>query len=362
MTIGFLSSSTGWGGLEQNLLRHARWMLLDGHEVIIFAVSGTPLWTAASEMNRTAIDRFRRYLNHSDARRMAHGLRAAEVDVLWSRDPRDLSAAGRAAMLARIPFVFQQGMQLSGPKLMPWHRTRYGRVTKWVAPLQWLKAQVETWTPVPPERVAVIPLGLEQRWFDPPMQRMAARSACELPFDKRLVGCFGRLDALKGQDTLIRALQHLPTIWEAVIVGDNTVNDERDMRAELEQLAKSCGVADRVHFRAAMADLRPAYDAVDVVAICSEAETIGMVTLEAMAAGCAVVGTKSGGTPELFLHGRVNGRALWGAGDEAGLALSIEQGPFRADRKALETQFSEQRVREQWQTLLNSLPTRRQKP
>lgn len=362
MTIGFLSSSTGWGGLEQNLLRHARWMREDGFVTVVFAVENTPLWRAAEDLDRVAIERHRRYFNHRDARYVAWQIGKADVDALWSRDPRDLSAGGRATALARVPFVFQQGMQLSGPKLMPWHATRYGRVTKWIAPLQWLKAQVETWTPVPPDRIEVIPLGIEDKWFEPPQQRMAARSACGLPFDKRLVGCIGRLDPLKGQDTLIRALVHLPTIWEAVIVGDNTVNDQRDMRAELQALAEERGVADRVHFRAAMADLRPAYDAVDVVAICSEAETIGMVTLEAMAAGCAVVGTKSGGTPELFLHGRVDGRALWGAGDEAGLAKSIELGPFRADRKALEAQFSERHVRQQWQSLLRSLPPRGQKP
>lgn len=362
MTIGFLSSSTGWGGLEQNLLRHARWMCEDGFASVVFAVENTPLWRAAEDLDRVAIERYRRYINHRDARQLAWQMGKADVDALWSRDPRDLSAGGRAAALARVPFVFQQGMQLSSPKLMPWHATRYGRVTKWIAPLQWLKAQAETWTPVPPDRIEVIPLGIEDKWFEPPQQRMAARSACGLPFDKRLVGCIGRLDPLKGQDTLIRALAHLPTIWEAVIVGDNTVNEQRDMRAELQALAEELGVADRVHFRPAMTDLRPAYDAVDVVAICSEAETIGMVTLEAMAAGCAVVGTKSGGTPELFLHGRVDGRALWGAGDETGLAKSIEQGPFRADRKALEAQFSQRHVRQQWHSLLRSLPPRGQKP
>lgn len=362
MTLAFLSSSSGWGGLERNLLRHARWLSSNRHRSVVLAVEGTPLWNAAADLDRVAIVRHHRYAHGSAARQMARQLKAIGALLLWTRDPRDLGIGGRAAERSGIPFLFHQGMQLAGPKLMPWHVRRYQRIGCWVAPLGWLKTQVEAWTPVPGERIETIPLGLDDSWFEPPAQRMAARSDCGLPRDKRLVGCFGRLDALKGQDVLIRSLQHLPEIWEAVLVGDNTVNDNRNMRQELEQVARQTGVAHRVHFLPAMDPLRPAFDAVDVLAMCSTSETIGMVTLEAMAAGCAVVGTRSGGTPELFLRGRVDGRALWAPGDERELARCIEAGPFRADREAVANEFGQSQVIAQWESLLERLLSPQEKP
>jgi len=362
MKIGFLSSSTGWGGLERNLLRHARWMEELGHEICLFCIQDSRLWTEGNGTTRVNIQRHHRYLHWKAGRALYALLLSHDVDVLWTRDPRDLGICGQAASRMGIPLIFQQGMQLAGPKLMPWHQRRFRRVSRWVSPLHWLQAQVQTWTPVPAENIQVIPLGLETTWWAPPQQRMAARSALGWPLERRLVGCFGRLDSLKGQDVLIRALAQLPTLWEAVFVGDNTINDDRDMLGELKQLAQKLGVQHRVHFYPSMEVLRPAYDAVDVLAICSASETIGMVTLEAMTAGAAVVGTSSGGTPELFLRGEVDGKALFPPGDPQALAQCIERGPFRANRETLRQQFEEKLVKNQWKALLENLTSAQQKP
>jgi glycosyltransferase involved in cell wall biosynthesis len=341
--------------LEQNLLRHARLLAAEDIEPVLFVIPETRLAEAGSDLEQVAIARHPRYFNGRAARELGQQIRQARVDVLWSRDPRDLSAAGKAVLVAGIPFVFQQGMQLASPKLTPWHRLRYSRVTRWIAPLHTLEAQIKMWTHVPHDRIRVIPLILENHWFEPAQQRSAARSAVGLPLDKRLVGCFGRLDPLKGQDTFIRALRHLPTIWHGVIVGENTVNDSRNFEQELRELAEAEGVADRLHFLPPRKDLRSAYDAVEIVAMCSVAETIGMVTLEAMAAGCGIVGTRSGGTPELLLQGRVSGQALFEPGNDKALAAAIEAGPFRADRSQLQETFGEEAVLNAWRELLAQL-------
>jgi glycosyltransferase involved in cell wall biosynthesis len=36
----------------------------------------------------------------------------------------------------------------------------------------------------------------------------------------------------------------------------------------------------------------------------TKAETFGMVTIEAMASGCKIVGSNAGGTPEILEHGK----------------------------------------------------------
>ena len=56
-------------------------------------------------------------------------------------------------------------------------------------------------TPLRPEQMRVIPLGLDSTWFDPPpFDREAARKMLDLPGEPKIVGCFGRIDPLKGQE------------------------------------------------------------------------------------------------------------------------------------------------------------------
>ena len=72
----------------------------------------------------------------------------------------------------------------------------------------------------------------------------------------------------------------------------------------MRALVKEKELQWRVHFRPYLDFPRPAYVASDAVAVCSQQESVGTVTLEAMASGCAIVGTENGGTGELLANGR----------------------------------------------------------
>jgi len=351
MNLAFLTSSTGYGGLEQNLVRHARWMRERGHRVTVFCVPDSPTAAAAeAELGGEAVRamrRQRRYFPGPVVRELVPQLKG--VDVLWVRDPRDLALAGRAARKAGIACIFQQGMQLPRPRRMPWHRVRYGRVTRWVAPLEYLREEVLRNTPLDPRRVRVIPLGLEDRWYGPLPDVQEARAALKLPEDVRLVGCFGRLDPLKGQHVLIEALVHLPESTHALLLGDATVNADGGYAAGLAPRAQALGVAHRVHFRPGMQELQTAYAALDVFALCSASESIGMVTLEALACGLAVVGTASGGTPEVLGHGQ------WGLlvppGDAEALARAVEVARPQERRGEAVAQNARGGVVDRWEAL-----------
>lgn len=328
MNIGFLSSSTGWGGLERNLLRYATWMRETGHAAVGFVVAGTPLAAHAED----AVDevvcfaRQTRYLPLLAAARMGRELRKRKVEVLWVRDPRDLAFAGLAAQRAGIPLIFQQGMQIARPKHQPWHRARYSRVTRWVAPSQTMAEQALAHTPLRPDQVSVIPLALDPSWFAPRDHR--ARERWEWPDKARVVGLFGRLDPLKGQAELLHALAELPG-WHGWFIGEPTPNAPGDHRAELEQLAQELGIADRVRFDPPTSELRSAYDAVDAFAMCSASETFGMVTLEALSRGVPVIGTNSGGTPELLKN--QPGTTLYAPGDVSALVAALQALPVSAE-------------------------------
>jgi phosphatidylinositol alpha-1,6-mannosyltransferase len=124
------------------------------------------------------------------------------------------------------------------------------------------------------------------------------------------VVCVSRLVARKGQDVLIRAL---PLVRERVRGARLLVVGDGPDAARLRRLARDCGVDDEVVFAGAVpaAEL-PAHHAVgDVFALpCRtrggglDVEGLGIVLLEAAAAGLPVVAGRSGGAPETVQEGR----------------------------------------------------------
>lgn len=150
-------------------------------------------------------------------------------------------------------------------------------------------------------RCRVVPLGVPLDGFattDP-----AYVAALRARFPGPLVLFVGRLRYYKGADRLVRAMAHVPA--RAIFVGgDATVR-----RADLEQLAASLGVAERVHFVGEQPEpeLRAFYHAADVFVLpaVERSEAFGMVQVEAQAAGLPVVTTELGtGTSYVTLHGR----------------------------------------------------------
>jgi glycosyltransferase involved in cell wall biosynthesis len=109
-----------------------------------------------------------------------------------------------------------------------------------------------------------------------------------------------RLIVRKGLDTLIIALarsQHPDLSLD--IAGDGPI------RASLERLAVSIGVADRVRFHGFLdpGNLARLRAQADIFVLASVAESCSMALLEAMAAGLPLIATKVGGTIELVEHG-----------------------------------------------------------
>lgn len=292
------TSSKGWGGLERNLVVMAQWMTEAGHAVQLGAHPQSPVARHAPAcLPPNAV--------HAVATPRQLTRWVSGSDVLWVRDPRDLRAAAAVSRRTGVPLVVQQAMQIATPKTKPWHKRRYAMVTAWVSGLDWLATQAVAHTPLTPSRCHVIPLPLEARWFEPkPTNPSALRTQLGLPIGTALVGTVGRLDPGKGQRWLLESLPMLPENVHAVWVGSNTVDTGVDEQAWLAKRADDLGVASRIHWVPETSNVRDHVDCLDVFAMTSKAETIGTVTLEAMARRVPVVGARSGGTSELLAGGR----------------------------------------------------------
>ncbi len=355
MRLAFLSSSLGWGGLERNLQRYAHWMQTAGHFVEVNAVPESPLANSIAHANfpLRLIARQRRYFPLTASRALKSYLLKNRFDALWIRDPRDLPLAALATRGIQCQLIFQQGMQIPQPKKNPWHRMRFSAVDVWVSPLECLRQEALKNTPLRPNQIHVIPLALENSWFEVPEPKADARASWNLPVTAKIIGLFGRIDPLKGQRDLLRALAEPEgKDWHAFIVGENTPDGSGpDHLKALKEFAKDLQVENRIHWRPQSDDLTAAYDCCDVYAMCSSSETFGMVTIEAMSRKVPVIGTRAGGTTELLDRGRVG--KLYDSGDFKALAMALNGiDTWPMPRQEDLEKFHRSHAIEQWQDVL----------
>lgn len=122
------------------------------------------------------------------------------------------------------------------------------------------------------------------------------------------IGTVGELVPWKGHRHLIAALALLEDLRdrvELVIVGDDRL--QPGYKEELAALVRSLGVAGSVHFAGFQDPVRPWYEHFDLFVLPTEAnEAFGRVLAEAALAGLPLVGTRTGGIPEIIEEG-VNG-------------------------------------------------------
>jgi glycosyltransferase involved in cell wall biosynthesis len=123
---------------------------------------------------------------------------------------------------------------------------------------------------------------------------------------KFFIGCLSKLEPMKGQDDLLRAVAHLlpqyPEI-RCVIAGDDPTPGQ-SWRIYLKKLAGELGVSNAVEFTGFMMDVTEVYARLDLFVLTSWAEPMGRVLLEAMNAGVPIVASCGGGVREVLEDGR----------------------------------------------------------
>jgi glycosyltransferase involved in cell wall biosynthesis len=139
--------------------------------------------------------------------------------------------------------------------------------------------------------VVCIPNGVES-----PKQCTALSTGPLATLPKPYVLFLSRINWKKGLDRLIRAWQWVPDV-PLVVAG----NDEENYLPQLQALASSLGIADRIVFVGAVGDEHKwaLYQNAELFVLPSYSENFGNVVAEAMAMGCPVVVTPEVGISSL---------------------------------------------------------------
>ncbi len=144
-----------------------------------------------------------------------------------------------------------------------------------------------------------------QRFVDePPRARTAIRCQQKVPVDSTLVGIVGDICNRKGHIYLAQAIPELAKRFPdltILFVGnyqkatDKYVNSVRKILVDNK-------VADRVKWLGRRDDIPKLVKSFDVSIIPSVEEPLGLVAMEALAAGTPVVASETGGLPEIIKH------------------------------------------------------------
>ncbi len=156
------------------------------------------------------------------------------------------------------------------------------------------------------KKISIVPPGVDLERFKP-MDQVEARKHIGVPSHHQMILFVGRIQPLKGIDTLIRALALVKkrepalaaNICVSIIGGDPNPDSEVEQTEfeRLKTLRAELGIGEMVTFLGAKDQdtLIYYYAAAELVVMPSHYESFGLVALEAMACGTPVIASDVGG-------------------------------------------------------------------
>ena len=303
MKIVLLNTARGWGGLESHSIILAQSLLRLGHDVVLACRrEGNVGQEAAAAGIPTVHISMRNALDVYSVWQIIYFVKQNKIDILIANLGKEYWPATVAAKLAGIKIVLFRH-QLDPLKAM----------TKWLINTAVDKAIAVTHavrtvmlqSGVQPEKVVVVHPGQDvERFRTSGRFRELIRSELGIKEHEVVIAYAGKLHPGKGIYELLAAVHQVSTAYphiKLMYIGDG------DDRGKLTKEAEIIGMADKVILTGYRTDIDRLFSAMDIFALPSKGyESFGMVLIEAMAAGKAVIGTDTGGIPEIITH-NVNG-------------------------------------------------------
>ncbi len=185
---------------------------------------------------------------------------------------------------SNIPMLAGRRLGTAVQKLFEWHvRQTYLRCDQVFAPSRYMCQYLQE---LGVGHASVQPLGVDLETFSPERRGRDLRAELTLPADTRLLVFAGRFSREKNIPILVEAFGKLGAPYHLLLVG----GAERGREANVTRLP----------YCRDNRELARIFASADAVVHAGTHETFGLVVLEAMACGRAVVGMRAGAIPELM--------------------------------------------------------------
>ncbi len=332
-TVIELCMSPDLGGLELYMVRAAK-ALKGSFDVISVINTDTKLkdyYDSSDEV--VQIEKNSNFFMFGSAKKLAKLIDERGVDVIHMHWTKDIPFVVLAKLLSqKKPKVAQtRNMTMTRFKDDFYHKFLYKHIDLMLPVTYQVKEQLERFIPqdVRPD-IEVLYMGSDRVEVLGDDELQDFKNSIGFEKNSFNVGMVGRINEAKGQHLLIKAIAEIKDkSIKAYFVGHEMKKGYID---ELKQLSKKLGVEDRVFFLGFMKNPHHFFQACDVIVLASKRETFGLVLIEAMQVGTAVVGSNSGGVVEIIDNEKTG--MLFDVGSYESLACRIEK--LKDDKKLLE--------------------------
>lgn len=247
----------------------------------------------------------------------AHSAKARGTPVIYTfLSPAPLELSIRAGSRARHPAT-----RVAAAMLRRIEGAALARAERIVALSAYSRSLLTSLYGTPPEKVAIIPGGIDGARFHPPPDRRAVRRRLGVPEGVALLLTVRNLEHRMGLEALIEAMPPVIREHPATLL---LIGGEGLLRPALEQRIASLGLDKHVRLTGYIpeVDLPSYYQAADFFILPTRAlEGFGLVTVEALACGTPVLGTPVGATPEIL--NAIDGRLLFEGPEPGPMAAGI---------------------------------------
>jgi len=299
-----LCLSPDLGGLELYMVRSAKALAQDMNVISVINVDGKlEQYYKDTSYQYESLKRRSALFVYATAKKLARIIDENKIEIIHAHWTKDLLVAVLAKQLSCIkPQIVQtRNMTMTRFKDDMYHRWLYKNISLMLPVTYQVKEQLERFIPEPIRpKIEVLYMGSDKPELLNDDEVKELKNKLGFEQNSFNIGMVGRINEAKGQHLLIKAVDLLVKKGQkinAYFVGHPMRESYLD---ELKREVKERNIEKNIHFLGFMKNPHHFYQVCDAVVLASKRETFGLVLIEAMQAGTAVIGSNSGGVVEII--------------------------------------------------------------
>lgn len=306
MTILQLCLSSSLGGLELYFLETTLFLHQNtNHEVLALVCENSCLHEKIKEhdIRHITLKKQSGKLPIAEAMKIKSMLKNKQIDLVHIHCKKDLPLAAwlKTVMGDAFKLVHTRQMNMPGSKKSPYHTFQYRKIDKLITITQKLHTDIQNRVNIDPNRIETLYYGVKipEHFSQADFQNWTRAFEPE-PASFRLA-VFGNLNNTKAQHNIIEALadikNELPNNWKLYLIGKFI---DPDYAAVIERKITENELQENVIITGFIDNAKQWMPGFDLIVLTTIGETFGLVLVEAMKSGVAVIGTDSEGVPEII--------------------------------------------------------------
>ena len=314
------------GGLELYMVRASHFLHQKTNVISVINEAGRlEQYYKKTNYRYKKIKRYTTLLSFLSAKKLARIIDENKIDVVHLHWTKDIPVAvlAKKFSICKPKLVQTRNMSMTRFKDDFYHKWLYKNMDMMLAVTHQVKEQIERFVPkeVRP-RVEVLYMGADAAEIIDDDEKIKLREKYALN-NVFTVGIVGRIEEAKGQFLVIDAVKKLVQEGvnaQALIVGH--AMDEKYLQ-ELKSKVNNDGLKNKIIFTGFTTEAQKLMQLCDCLVLATKQETFGLVLIEAMASGVAVIASDSGGPLEIIDDGETG--LFFKTGDTQSLVQKIKK-------------------------------------